>query len=50
MATELKAGSIRVRLVWFDSLGAKSSCLLVKTPDVRVLVDDATYESSSNAA
>ena len=39
MATELKAGSIRVRLVWFDSLGAKSSCLLVKTPDVRVLVD-----------
>jgi len=39
LATELKAGSIRVRLVWFDSLGAKSSCLLVRTPDVRVLVD-----------
>ncbi|MEA2052959.1 MAG: MBL fold metallo-hydrolase [Euryarchaeota archaeon] len=25
--------------VWFDSLGAKSSCTLVKTPDVNVLID-----------
>ena len=25
--------------VWFDSLGAKSSCTLVKTPDVSVLID-----------
>ncbi len=25
--------------VWFDSLGAKSSCTLVKTPDVKILID-----------
>ncbi len=25
--------------VWFDSMGAKSSCTLVKTPDVAVLID-----------
>ncbi|MCK4405232.1 MAG: MBL fold metallo-hydrolase [Hadesarchaea archaeon] len=25
--------------IWFDSLGAKSSCTLVKTPDVSVLID-----------
>jgi predicted metallo-beta-lactamase superfamily hydrolase len=25
--------------IWFDSLGAKSSCTLVRTPDVRVLID-----------
>jgi predicted metallo-beta-lactamase superfamily hydrolase len=25
--------------VWFDSLGAKSSCLLVRTPDLSVLID-----------
>ena len=25
--------------VWFDSLGAKSSCTLVRTPDVSVLID-----------
>ncbi|WP_456475541.1 MBL fold metallo-hydrolase [Candidatus Pyrohabitans sp.] len=25
--------------VWFDSLGAKSSCTLVKTPDISVLID-----------
>ncbi len=27
------------KLVWFDSLGAKSSCTLVSTPDVRILID-----------
>ena len=27
------------RLIWFDSLGAKSSCMLVKTSDVSVLID-----------
>ncbi len=26
-------------LVWFDSLGAKSVCVFVETPDVRVLID-----------
>ncbi|NIR87043.1 hypothetical protein GWO13_05500, partial [Candidatus Bathyarchaeota archaeon] len=25
--------------VWFDSLGAKSACTLVKTSDVSVLID-----------
>ncbi len=25
--------------VWFDSLGAKSSCSLVETPDIRILID-----------
>jgi len=25
--------------VWFDSMGAKSSCTLVKTPDISVLID-----------
>jgi hypothetical protein len=30
---------IMFRLVWFDSLGAKSTCTLVKTPDVSILID-----------
>jgi len=30
---------LNFRPVWFDSLGAKSSCTLVSTPDVKVLVD-----------
>ena len=25
--------------VWFDSLGAKSACVLVKTPDISVIID-----------
>jgi len=32
-------GKIKFRLVWFDSLGAKSACTLVETPDVSVLID-----------
>ncbi len=32
-------GRLNFRPVWFDSLGAKSSCTLVSTPDVKVLVD-----------
>ncbi len=32
-------GEIDFRLVWFDSLGAKSSCTLVKTPEVSILID-----------
>jgi len=39
LADGLRAGDIRARLIWFDSLGAKSSCLLVETPDLRVLID-----------
>jgi hypothetical protein len=30
---------ISFMLVWFDSLGAKSTCTLVKTPDVSILID-----------
>jgi len=30
---------ISFKLVWFDSLGAKSSSTLVKTPDVGILID-----------
>ena len=33
------AGKIRFTPIWFDSLGAKSSCCLVETPDVRILID-----------
>ena len=35
----LRAGDIEVRLLWFDSLGAKSSSILVRTPDMAVLID-----------
>ena len=31
--------NINFEPVWFDSLGAKSSCTLVRTPDVSVLID-----------
>ena len=30
---------IEFKPIWFESLGAKSSCVLVKTPDVSVLID-----------
>ena len=30
---------IIIEPVWFDSLGAKSSCTLVETPDVKILID-----------
>ena len=30
---------IQIKPIWFDSLGAKSSCTLVKTPDISVLID-----------
>jgi len=36
---ELRAGRITVLPIWFDSLGAKSACTLIRTPDVRILVD-----------
>ena len=32
-------GSFKVYLIWFDSMGAKSSCILVDTPDIKILVD-----------
>jgi hypothetical protein len=31
--------SISFKPIWFDSLGAKSSCTFVKTPDISVLID-----------
>ena len=40
----IRAGEIRVHLIWFDSLGAKSSCILVETPDVKVLIDPGVAE------
>jgi predicted metallo-beta-lactamase superfamily hydrolase len=30
---------MKIRPVWFDSLGAKSMCVLVRTPDLSVLID-----------
>jgi len=35
----IRLGSIEVRLLFFDSLGAKCSSVLVTTPDVSILVD-----------
>lgn len=32
-------GSFKVYLIWFDSMGAKSSCILVETPEIKILVD-----------
>ncbi len=37
--TPLKIGEIKVRPVWFDSYGAKSSSIFIETPDVSVLCD-----------
>jgi len=31
--------AIEFKPVWFDSFGAKSSCLWVKTPDVKLIID-----------
>ncbi len=35
---------MNVKIVWFDSMGAKSSCIFVETPDVKVLVDPGAAE------
>lgn len=35
----ITSGKIKTRLIWFDSLGAKSSSLLVETPDLKLLID-----------
>jgi len=32
-------GHLKVYLIWFDSMGAKSSCIYVETPDLKMLVD-----------
>jgi len=36
--------NLEFKLIWFDSLGAKSSSILVKTPDISVLVDPGVAE------
>jgi len=33
------AGEIKVKPIFFDSLGAKCMSVLIKTPDIRLLVD-----------
>ena len=38
-APSLVAGSIAVRLLWSDSVAAKSMSVFVETPDVRLLID-----------
>jgi len=35
----IKMGEMEVIPVWFDSIGAKSMCTFVKTPDVNILID-----------
>jgi hypothetical protein len=40
----IEAGEIRTHLLWFDSMGAKSSSILVETPDVKILVDPGAAE------
>ena len=35
----INLGKMEIELLWFDSLGAKSSSFLVETPDIRLLVD-----------
>ncbi len=37
--SSLMTSNIKFKPVWFDSLGAKSSCTLVSTPDARILID-----------
>jgi len=36
--------NIDFKLVWFDSLGAKSACTLVETPDISILIDAGAAE------
>jgi hypothetical protein len=40
----IRLGPLEVQLLWFDSLGAKSSSFLVNTPDLRLLVDPGVAE------
>jgi hypothetical protein len=40
----IKVGKIETRLIWFDSLGAKSSSVLVETPDLKLLIDPGASE------
>ena len=40
----ISLGDILIYPLWFDSMGAKSSSLLVETPDIRLLVDPGASE------
>jgi|Deesub1362B_J571_1020462.scaffolds.fasta_scaffold00641_14 hypothetical protein len=35
----IKTGKINIELLWFDSLGAKSSSFIVETPEIKILID-----------
>ncbi len=35
----IKTGEISVMPVWFDSLGAKSMCTFIETPDIKIVID-----------
>ena len=37
-------GKVRTYLLWFDSMGAKSSSMLIETPDIKILVDPGAAE------
>jgi hypothetical protein len=37
-------GQLNIHLIWFDSMGAKSSSLLIETPDIKILVDPGAAE------
>jgi len=39
---------IEFQPIWFDSMGAKSSCTLVETPDTTVLIDPGCAEMQSS--
>jgi hypothetical protein len=40
----IRIDNIVVQLVWFDSMGAKSSSVLIQTPDIKILVDPGVAE------
>jgi len=37
-------GKVKTYLLWFDSMGAKSSSMLIETPDIKILVDPGAAE------
>lgn len=37
-------GKVKTYLLWFDSMGAKSSSMLIETPDMKILVDPGAAE------
>lgn len=41
---KIELGPIRVSILWFDSMGAKSSSFLIETPDISLLVDPGAAE------